>query len=98
MNLFFLFLQTTVMKKLSRKFPIFSNLPECSKLSRKGNGFFLEVEADDAYVREEDWRLICLQVPVDLVLVCNEKLLFGFYLVPCFLEFPGSWMLLIFIN
>ena len=33
--------------------------------------------------------LICLQVPVDLVLVCNEKLLFGFSLVPCFLEFPG---------
>ena len=51
---------------------------------------FLEVEANDAYVREEDQRLICLQVPVDLVLVCNEKLLFGFYLVPCFLEFPGS--------
>ena len=46
------------MKKLSRKFPIFSNLPECSKLSRKGNGFFLEVEADDAYVREGDRRLM----------------------------------------
>ena len=39
-----------------------------------------------------------LQVPVDLVLVCSEELIFGFSLVSCVLEFPGSWMLLILLT